>query len=792
MMGARSDTVSPPEPRSVGELADRLQRPGSVALVLPRLALPYLQVAEALAALGASATRDALVRLLGVADEEGAPRLDAALEVLADHALVWSDGNGTLHMAAPLRQAWEAPLGLDPPVSELLAGVTSEDLRGMLAALGIKPPGTKRQRLTDLVDHHSDPDRVTAVVARAPAATRELLERLADPEFRRRQSVMFGAPGPGAGPGARWALDRGLLVQDRQRYGPARMPAQVALALRGPDWRAPFEPVPPLARLLPVTTEEVEREAAAAVTAFAAHASSVLSVCAAKPPVRLKSGGVGVRELVRIGKAAQCDETVLRVVLETAYAAGLLARDGDLVPVTAAYDAWAELEPGERIPLLLRTWWSLPLTPAQTRDEEGKSAPALAGKPPCNGCVQARHGLLAAAANLPADRGARQASEDLGPLVAWHRPLADQLPQDTTPFATVIREAELLGVLARGALSGIGAALLADDAEELLAGTRRLLPAATETALIGADLTAVATGTPSARLTALLDSVADREAGGTASVWRFSPGSVRRALDTGRSPDGITADLTAVAAGPLPQPLSYLIADTARRHGHVRLAPAACVIHGEEPALLAELTVHRKLAGLGLRQLAPTVLISRTPLDKTLAALRAEGYAPVAETADGTVRIEKAEQHRAAAPVPSPRAARGTAGAQRPVARMKRGRESADGLRALAVRLRESPATSPAPDPDNGVPFGTDTEEIIAGYASALSLADVRQLAHAVDAGQAITIEYVAASGSHTVRSLSDLDLDPPYLRAWCHLRNDERVFTLSRVQSVMPAQDRG
>ncbi|MFE2639620.1 helicase-associated domain-containing protein [Streptomyces scopuliridis] len=791
-MAARSDAVSLPEPRSVGELADRLQRPRSVALVLPRLALPYLQVAEALAALGAPSTRDVLANLLGVADEEGARRLDTALEVLADHALVWPDGHGTLHMTAPLRQAWDAPLGLERPLAELLTGVTSDELRGMLAALGVKPPGTKQQRLTNLVDHHSDPDRVAAVVAQAPAATRRLLQRLADPESRRRQPVMFGAPEPGAEPGARWALDRGLLVQDRHRYGPARMPAQVALALRGPDWHAPFDPVPPLARLLPVTTEEVEREAAAAVTAFAAHASSVLSVCAAEPPVRLKSGGVGVRELVRVGKAARCDETVLRVVLETAYAAGLLAREGDLVPVTEAYDAWAELEPGERIPLLLRTWWTLPLTPAQARDEEGKSLPALAGTPPCDGCVQARHGLLAAAAHLSADRGVRQASEDLGPLVAWHRPLADELPQDKTPFATVIREAELLGVLARGALSGIGAALLADDAENLLAGTRRLLPAATETALIGADLTAVATGTPSARLTTLLDSVADRETGGTASVWRFSPGSVRRALDAGRSPEGITADLTAVAAGPLPQPLSYLIADTARRHGHVRLAPAACVIHGEEPALLAELTVHRKLAALGLRQLAPTVLVSRTPLDKTLAALRAEGYAPVAETADGTVRIEKAEQHRASAPVPSPRVARDTAGAQRPAARRKRVRESADGLRALAVRLRESPATSPAPDPYNGIPFDTDTdtdtEEIITGYASGLSLTDVRQLAHAIDAGQAITIEYVAASGSHTVRSLSDLELDPPYLNAWCHLRNDERVFTLSRVQGVMPA----
>ena len=770
----------------MGELADRLQRPGSVALALPRLARPHLQVAEALAVLGAPATRDALSSLLGVVDAEGTGRLHAALEVLADHALVWPGGDGTLRMAAPLRQAWDAPLGLDPPLGELLAGVTSEELRTALVALGVKPPSTKQQRLACLVDHHSDPQRVAALVGQAPVESRKLLERLAK-SGARRQFTVFGAPEPGPGRVARWALDRGLLVQDRYGYGPARMPAQVALALRGPDWHAPFEAEPPGARLHPVTPGEVEREAAAALTAFAAHVASVLSVCATTPPTRLKSGGVGARELVRISKAAQCDEAVVRVAVESAHAAGLLARDGDLVPVTGAYDAWAELEPGERIPLLLQAWWTLPLTPAQARDEEGKPLPALAGAAPCNGCLQARHGLLTAAANLPAGQGVRS-TPDLGPLVAWHRPLADQLPQDETPFATVIREAELLGVLARGALSPIGAALLADDVEGLSARTRRLLPAATGTALIGADLTAIATGTPSVRLTTLLDSVADREVRGTASVWRFSPGSVRRALDAGRTAEDIAADLTAVAAEALPQPLSYLIADTARRHGRVRLSPAACVIHGEDAALLAELSVHRKLAKLGLRQLAPTVLISRTPLDKTLAALRAEGYAPVAETADGTVRIEKAEQHRAAVSVPFPRLARGTRGAQRPTTRTKQIRESAGGLRALAVRLHEAPAAGPGPDPDSGIPFDTDTEEIIAGHASGLSLTDVRQLAHAVTVGQTITIEYVAASGSHTVRSLSDLDLDPPYLHAWCHLRNDERVFALSRIQGVMPA----
>ncbi|MFG2364535.1 helicase-associated domain-containing protein [Streptomyces mirabilis] len=216
----------------------------------------------------------------------------------------------------------------------------------------------------------------------------------------------------------------------------------------------------------------------------------------------------------------------------------------------------------------------------------------------------------------------------------------------------------LLGVLARGVLFPMGAALSADDTEGPSSVCRRLLPAATGTARIGADLTAVVTGTPSARLTALLDSVADRQAGGTASVWRFSAGGIRRALDAGHTPDDIAADLAAVAVGPLPQPLSYLITDVARSHGRVRVTPAACVIHSKEPALLAELAAHRKFDKLGLRQLAPTVLVSRTPLDKTLAALRAEGCASVAETTNGTVRIEQTER-RGAAQVPPPRLPRG-------------------------------------------------------------------------------------------------------------------------------------
>ncbi|MFE4514850.1 helicase C-terminal domain-containing protein [Kitasatospora sp. NPDC056783] len=790
VLAARPDAVSAPEPRAVGELADRLQRPASVASVLPRLTLACLQVAEAVAARTA-VSRDDLAGFLDATRGDRADGLDAALEELADRALVWPADDGRLHMVAPLRDVWRSPLGLDAPLVRLLAGTNSDELGRMVAKLGVKPAANRKQeRLAALVDHHGDPARIAALMAKAPAAARRLLEQRAREAPERPGFIVFGAPRLASEPGEQWALERGLLIRDHRWNGPARMPAEVALALRGSGWHAPFTPVPPDVRSMPVTASEIEREAAAASMAFAAHAVSVLGVCAAAPPARLKAGGVGAREVSRIGKAAQCDEFPVRLVLEAASAAGLLARDGDRVAATASYDTWAEQEPADQLAVLLRAWWALPLTPGGSRDEDGKALPALAGAPPCGGCLQARHGLLAAASRLPAGEGAAN-SADLGELLGWLRPLADELPQDVTPFGTLIREAELLGALALGAVSPIGAALRADDAEALTDACRRLLPAASGTARFGSDLTAVVSGTPSAHLLALLDSVADRESTGAASVWRFGPAGVRRALDAGLTPEALTADLAAVAVEPLPQPLSYLIHDTARGHGRVRVVAAACVIHGEEPALLAELAAHRKLAPLGLRLLAPTVLISRTPPDKTLAALRAAGYAPVAEKPDGSVRVERAQRPRAASPVPPPRPSGGRLRPRRTDDRTAGDRtadvRTAVDLRALATRLRGAPQECPEPDPDDGRPYDSDTEELIAGYARNLSFTDVRQLAHAVDNGQAVTVEYVATSGNTTVRTLDRLELDAPYLHAWCHLRNDERMFTLSRIHGVMP-----
>lgn len=197
------------------------------------------------------------------------------------------------------------------------------------------------------------------------------------------------------------------------------------------------------------------------------------------------------------------------------------------------------------------------------------------------------------------------------------------------------------------------------------------------------------------------------------------------------SPDEVSAELTAISAGPLPQSLSYLVANATRQHGRVHIAPTACVIHGDEPALLAELAAHRGLFPLRLRRLAPTALVSAAAPDQTLAALCNEGYAPSRKTP--TEPYASRGSHLGGPPLfrrdGRPRQSRHWAASHRTA-------EASATLDAhtSAARLLNVPLTAPEPNP-----FGTDTEEIVAGY-------------------------------------------DPPYAEAWCHLRSAERVFTLSRI----------
>ncbi|MGW2402040.1 helicase-associated domain-containing protein [Kitasatospora sp. NPDC001664] len=265
---------------------------------------------------------------------------------------------------------------------------------------------------------------------------------------------------------------------------------------------------------------------------------------------------------------------------------------------------------------------------------------------------------------------------------SWFAPLVVEVNTATQDSArATLDEAALLGVVGHGVLTPVGHAVL----DLLRAGADRFFPAvpgagpsldrhpALATAVAGlrdalaglvpepartarfqADLTAVVTGPASPELAELLAGAADRESEGHATVWRFGPASVRRALDAGQDATELIDRLRefSTAAAPLPQPLEYLVRDTARTHGRIRVAAAGSCLRSDDEALVLELAHSRPLAKLGLRRVAPTVLIAAAAPEATLAALRAAGYAPVLEASTGVTVVERAPALRADQPMP--------------------------------------------------------------------------------------------------------------------------------------------
>jgi hypothetical protein len=805
----RPDSLAPPTPRSLGELADRLQSRPSVTAALHCLPLPAVQVVEAIQALGGpTVPRQLLAEAVGRTVDD--PDLDATLQVLAQRALVWPDGD-QLRMASPLWSAFAYPLQIGPPAERLFAARNAPELRKIAQALGLAGGRTKQQVIEDLVDALGAGAVVRAAVAEAPAEVRETLEQAAwhNPVVRHPE-IIYGY-GHSPNPTLDWALSRGLLVADG--WQAAVMPGEVSMALRGPQWRVPFDPQPPVPALTEVDRAAVAREAAAAGSGAVAAVTELLEVCASTPPTILKAGGIGARELRRLGKAIGADETAARLWLELAAAAGLVAAAEQTLLPTPAYDTWRGGEPAARLVPLLRAWWRLPAAPLAVRPASGETPPAALVRTPGFGELiqDVRQELIRAADALPEGHGLVDETA-LAEVLGWRVPLlAGELLDFADLPPAIWSEAALLGVIAHGALTPLGQALVHDQSR-LPGIATGLLPEAVETVLFQADLTAVVPGTPAAALATLLDSAAGRESSGGAVIWRFSPSSVRRALDQGVSAAKLLADLATVAAGGvLPQPLEYLVGDVARQHGRIRVRAMACALRADDPALLEEIAATRSLASLRLALLAPTVLASAKPVEETLAALRSAGYAPVGEKPDGSLMVERVELKRA--PVPRPRrtaprrstvdspeagAVAGSVGTGA-AADSPLGDAAALATALLAAprgheggRSGDEPAgarTARAAHAGVARPVAAEgPEALIEMYATQLSAGERRLLAHAVEESGPVKIRYTNAQGNPSARVIEPLAVHGRVVEAWCHLREEERMFALDRIDSVAPA----
>lgn len=133
----------------------------------------------------------------------------------------------------------------------------------------------------------------------------------------------------------------------------------------------------------------------------------------------------------------------------------------------------------------------------------------------------------------------------------------------------------------------------------------RTLPKPVDHFLVQADLTVVVPGPLQRDLAEQLATVATVESAGTAMVYRVSEQSIRHALDVGKTRDWMHALFANHSKTPVPQGLTYLIDDVARRHGQLRIGMAASFVRCEDPALLAQAVAAPATEEVQLRALAP-------------------------------------------------------------------------------------------------------------------------------------------------------------------------------------------
>ncbi|WP_327696619.1 helicase C-terminal domain-containing protein [Streptomyces sp. NBC_00459] len=822
LLRTRPDLITP-VPTDLTQLATRAGTRASVVRALERLDRFTLQTAQALAVAPDPAAYDDLLALLAgdAADPAVTAALPRALTVLREQALVWG-GTDRLRLVRTARELLApspqhpSPTGLGPTVAEATAGMSPGRVQEIVAAAGLTSTHDAVSAVASLTSLFTDRKRMAALLDSASPDSVDVLRRL-----------VWGPPYGQitAEPAAhlRWLLDRGLLLPTAP--GTVVLPREVALHLRGGRAHRSTEPLPPGVEPAATHRPQVVDNAAAgqAYTALAT-VEELLKDWDEGGPAVLRAGGLSVRDLKRTAVALDVTEPVAAFWVELAYAAGLLASDGEAderYAATPAYDEWLEWPSAQRWARLAEAWLTATRTPGVIggRDTKDRTLSALGPGLDRSAAPEVRHRVLALLAALP--EGTSPTVESVLARLHWERPTRG--PQQdregdeelrTRLARWTLAEAESLGVTGRGALSAQGRALLGAPAapqkpaeptgpgdklpvhhhdhhqshshtleplspsEQAVASATAarlltpLLPEPLDHVLLQADLTAVAPGPLKRPLADMLGVLADVESKGGATVYRFTPGSVRRALDAGRSASDLHDFLTAHSRTPVPQPLAYLIDDVARRHGHLRIGAASAYVRCDDDAVLSEILADKRSANLRLRRLAPTVLAAQTDPGSLLDGLRSMGFAPAAESAEGDVLITRAHAHRtpprtAPDPVPDGPPAPDTTLLSAAIRAIRAG--------DLASTTPRKPTETPAANGD--LPRTSPAETLATMQAAVMT-------------GEAVWIGYVNAEGAASQRVIAPIRVEGGFVTAYDHTADEVRTYPLHRVTGVAELAD--
>lgn len=357
-------------------------------------------------------------------------------------------------------------------------------------------------------------------------------------------------------------------------------------------------PLPDPAGDLPPSAPASEAEAAhAAERAFTSVAiiADLLLIARDSPLSLLTGGDLGAGEKRRLAEAGVPADAV-DDLLALAAEAALVRVAGRQLHLTSVGEAWLRLSAAER--------W----------------------------------GRVAAAFRDALPRGLRNATGGWIPVAAWN----DQHPWDQTwpdRWRTLRRRAQLLGLIADDDSEPEWSVPLREGDAVNPDSLRRMLPTEVDRIFLQNDLSAIAPGPLAPALDVRLRSIAERESAAQASSYRFTAESISHALVVGETAQSILTFLGELSLTGIPQPLDYLVTQTAGRHGLVRVwaetGSERTRIDSVDAHLLDAIGVDQALRPLGLIR-DSAGLTSRVGRETVYWALTDARYPATIVDADGS------------------------------------------------------------------------------------------------------------------------------------------------------------
>lgn len=547
-----------------------------------------------------------------------------------------------------------------------------------------------------------------------------------------------------------WLLENKILVAiDSQTVA---LPREVGMFLRGKKVFQDLQEVKPKLIGQSRKQKDVDRAAIANISDLLRWCEELAHNWSDEPPLALRAGGLGLRDLRRTSEHLGIDETCTAFVAELLYLAGLVVIDTDdsILP-TSAFDIWITRSHEERWHNLVSLWLETSRVAGLIGKSDQKNTTPLGPELDRAGISSLRKKTINSLIDNPE---IAPTGESMESVIKWIAPA-----RFNSDFVTwILREAEWLGVTGQGAISSFGIALLT-DADEL--GVESALPKPVDHILIQADNSAIAPGPLTVELANELGTIADIESRGGATVYRFSEPSIRRGLDHGKTGDHIKDFLRKTSKTPVPQPLEYLINDVSKRHGRLRIGSAATYLRCEDEGLITQILHDKKIESLQLRKLAPQVLISEVPTSELLISLRESGYLPAAENANGILVSAPAIRRSKSRPKPPRVIAEPTTPNE--VVIQSAVRAIKVGEKATSHKSREIPRTTP-----------NETLDILNQF---------------IEEQASLTIGYADTNGGVSNRLIDPLSISLGTLNARDHATGQIVPFKISRITGVSLAK---